>query len=236
MTAEGDEISARTRALLERLTRFCFPGGEDAARSIRGVELAEAGQMRMAPKAPWIPFVAQEAIDATRSSFRWEARLNPSKLTGATVCDQYDGSGGRTTLKIGILPLRRIIGPDADVGELQRYLASVVLCPSMLLNNPALKFDAIGSNTLTLRDGGNPKAEVDLDISADGQPLGCWASRPRIIGRQMVRGPWSAMGADFREWEGFRIPFQTEAKWHLPEGEFAYFRSEVKSIKKVDPR
>lgn len=192
--------------------------------------------MRMDPQARWIPFVAREAIDATRSSFRWEARLDPSSLTGATICDEYDSLRGRTTMKIGILPVRRITGPDADLAELQRYLASVVLCPSMLLNNPALRFDAVGPNTLTLADRGNPTAEVDLDVSKEGQPLGCWAFRPRIMGRRMVRQRWFAISADFQEWEGLRIPFQMEAKWHLPEGDFAYFRSAVKSIRKTEPQ
>lgn len=233
MATQADaEMTAATRSLIARLSEFCFPGGEDAARSVRGVELEEAGQMRMTPEARWIPFFARETIDASCSRFRWEARLNPLRMTGATVCDEYDCPRGRTTMKIGVLPVRRITGPEADVAELQRYLASAVLCPSMLLNNPALKFDAVGPNTLTLCDRGNPKAEVDLDVSKNGQPLGCWAFRPRILGKRLVWERWSAMGADFREWEGLRIPFQMEAKWRLPEGDFAYFQSEVKSIRK----
>jgi Family of unknown function (DUF6920) len=229
-------MSAATRSLLARLSRFCFPGGEDVARSISGVELQEAGEMRLAPEAHWVPFVARKVIESASSYFRWEARLDRSTRMAAKICDEYDGAHGRSTMKIGILPVRRITTPDADVGELQRYLASAVLCPSMILNNPALKFDAVGPNTLTLSDRQNPKAQVDIDISQDGQPLGCWAFRPRIAGRKMLWGRWFARGFDFHEWEVLRIPFQMEAKWHLPEGDFAYFRSSVKSIRRLKPQ
>jgi hypothetical protein len=45
--------------------------------------------------------------------------------------------------------------------------------------------------------------------------------------------PWSGGCAEFKEWEGLRVAAQLEASWHLPEGPFSYYRSEVVSFKVV---
>jgi hypothetical protein len=44
----------------------------------------------MSPEARWIPYTAEQVTDSTRSSFRWEARLDPGKITSPTVTDAYE--------------------------------------------------------------------------------------------------------------------------------------------------
>jgi hypothetical protein len=215
-----------------RLRSFLFPAGEDTARFIRAVRTAEKGEMRMSPEARWIPFTAEEFIDATRSNFRWQARLDPGKLTSPAVTDAYEEGHGRLVVKVaGVVPMQKISGPDADKGELQRYLASIVFCPSMLLNHSSLECAPIAPLTLRLRDRNDPTgATIDLDISEEGQPLACRASRPRQVGKQTVLTPWSGLCSEFCEWEGLRVARRLEVRWHLPEGEFTYFRGELTSL------
>ena len=64
-----------TQRLLASLKAFCFPGGEDAARLVRGVKITQRGEMCLAPGARWMPFTAEQRIDATQSSFCWKARF-----------------------------------------------------------------------------------------------------------------------------------------------------------------
>lgn len=221
-----------TQTLLARLCAFCFPCGEEPARLIRGVKTTEAGQMRMSPGARWIPFAAEQVVDSTRSCFRWEARLDPGKVTSVTVTDAYEEGHGRLTVKVGgVIPVRRMTGPDLDKGELQRYLASIVFCPPILLNHPTLEYDAVGPLTLRIRDRRDPtRASIDLDISDDGRPLICRADRPRMVGKQALMTPWSATGGEFQVWEGLRLPNRLEVTWHLPEGDFSYYRGEITSL------
>lgn len=161
------------RSLLTRLRAFCLPGGEDAACFIRAVRTTEKGQIRMSPEARWIPFTAEQVTDSTRSSFRWEARLDPGKITSPTVTDAYEDGHGRLTVKrAGIVPVKKIVGPETDRGELQRYLASIVLCPPILLNQETLEWNTLGPLTLRvhhLRDANS--ASIDINISAEGRPL-----------------------------------------------------------------
>jgi hypothetical protein len=229
----ADEVPSReTLTVLARLRAFCFPGGEDAARRIRAVRTAEKGEMRMSPEARWIPFTAEQFLDTTRSSFRWDARIDPSKIVSPVVTDAYEEGHGRLVVKLGgVLPVRKVAGPDADKGELQRYLSSIVFCPAILLNHRALDWAAVGRLTLRVRDREDATgATVDIDIGEDGCPLICRADRPRAVGKKTVLTPWSATCGEFREREGLRIPTRLEVSWHLPEGPFIYFRAEITSF------
>jgi len=225
---ESDEREHRA-SLLARLRQFCFPGGEEAARSVSGVRIAEQGEMRMSPEARWIPFTAEQTIEARRSSFRWVARLSSRRLTPVTVTDAYEDGHGYLVIKAaGLIPLKKVTGVDADRGELQRYLASIMFCPPALVNHPSLEWNAVGPLILRMRDRNDPTgATVDLEITPEGRPVTCRAERPRLVGKQSVLTPWWGSYLEFREWEGWQVASRLEVSWQLPEGPFTYFRSEL---------
>jgi len=221
--------------LLDTLRAFCLPGGEASARGVRVIRTAQRGEMRSAPTASWIPFVAEETFEATRSGFRWDARLRPGSLRMIMVTDGYEHEHGWATIKLGgVIPLASASGPDFDKGELQRYLASIVCCPPSLLNHPSLEWLEVGPRTLRVRDRLDPTgASVDLEIEPGGRPLGVHAERPRAVGKRSVPTPWSGEYHEPRQWDGLRVPTRVEAAWHLPDGPFTYFRSEVTSLEIV---
>jgi len=222
-------------ALLTRLRAFCFPHGEEPARAIRSVRTAETGQIRMSPEARWIPFQAEQILDATRSSFRWEARLDPGRITSVTVTDGYEEAQGALNIKLGgVIPVTKIASREVDQSELQRYLASIVLCPAILLNHLSLECKAAAPLTLQLLDREDKTgAAVELDISPEGCPLACRANRPRLIGKRSVMTPWFATSWAFREREGMRVPSQLKVSWQLPQGAFPYYVSEITSYQTI---
>jgi len=191
--------------------------------------------LRASPGARWIPFTAEQVIDTRASLFRWEARYQGGMSGWISVSETYEGGHGRLIVKLGgVIPAQKLAGPEVDRGELQRYLASIVLCPPIVLNHASLDYEAAGRCTLRVRDRADPTgAAVDLEISEDGQPLVCRAERPRTIGKRTVPTAWSATGRDFKDWEGLRVPSQVEAVWSLPEGPFTYYRGDVVSFKKA---
>jgi hypothetical protein len=229
------ELGGETHALLARLRAFCFPGGEDGTRSVSAIRTRERGEMRASPSARWIPFTAEQVIEARRSSFRWEARYQGGRMGLISVTDAYEEGHGRLVVKLGgVIPVQKVQGPEADRGELQRYLASIVLCPPMVLNHGSLDWTAVGPLSLRVRDRADPTgATVDVDISEEGRPLACRADRPRMVGKQTVLTPWSGSCAEFKEWEGLRAATQLDVSWRLPDGPFTYYRSEVVSFKVV---
>jgi len=230
--ALAENLAGEAGALLARLRAFCFPGGEDPARLVSAIRAKERGELRGSPTARWIPFTAEEVIETERSSFRWEAHYRGGSMGLIAVTDAYEEGHGRLVVKLGgVIPVQKVQGPEADKGELQRYLGSIPLCPPILLNHPSLEWTAVGPHTLRVRDRSDPTgATVDLEIREEGRPIACRAVRPRTVGKQSVLTPWSGSCSEFREWEGLRAASRIEATWEMPEGPFTYYRSEVVSL------
>jgi hypothetical protein len=221
------------QTLLASLKVFCFPGGQDAARQVRGVKITQRGEMCLNPGARWMPFTAEQQIDATQSSFCWEARFGGRWFRPLVVTDAYQQAHGRLAVKLGgLIPIKKFVGPDVDKGEIQRYLSEILMCPSILLNHPSLEFTAPGNHTLRVRDLKDPMgATVDFEIDAEGHPVACRAERPRLVGKDAIPTPWSGICTEFQDSEGLRVARRVEARWHLPEATFTYFRCEVTSFK-----
>lgn len=219
-----------TESLLARLREFCLPGGEDAARRIREVKITEKGEMRASRQARWLPFTAEQTIYSTESDFCWNAHLKVANLVPVTITDAYQQGHGVLLARVGPVTTKSIAGPDADLGELQRYLASLIFCPAMLLNHPSLVWTAAGILTLRVSDRQDPRgATVDIELSENGKPVACRADRPRLVGKQTILTPWMGIGSDFREHDGFRVPNRLEVSW-LIDGWFEYYRSEITSF------
>ena len=226
-----EELDGETRGLLARLRAFCFPGGEEAARRVRAIRTTQRGEIRLSQGARWTPFTADETVDATQSAFRWEARIG-GKIAPTLVTDAYEAGHGFLAVKLGgVVPLKKISGPEFDKGELQRYLSSIVFCPAMVLNNPFLEWTAVGPGTLRVQDRKDATgATVDLDIGEDGCPRACRADRPRMVGKETTTTPWSGLCEGYQEQEGLRIPHHLEVCWQLEDGPFSYFRGDITSF------
>ena len=151
-----------------------------------------------------------------------------SGLKAVNVTDAYEDGHGRVVVRKGPLQLKRLVGPDVDKGELQRYLAYLSYCPPILLNNPSLEFSVTGAGHLRLCDRMDPTgASVDIEIEENGRPAVSRAVRPMVVGKRIEWAPWSARGDDFEERDGLFIPKRLEASWDLTDGGFTYIRIEV---------
>lgn len=224
-------MAVLTDSATSRLAAYLLPGGDLAARGVRGIRTKQRGEIRSAPGARWMPFEAEEFIDATRSAFRWDASMGPNRLLSVHATDAYEHGHGSLVVRKGPIRMLNVAGPDADKGELQRYLSYVAICPAMLVNNRALEVTDAGRETVRVRD---TRAEidtsVDVDIAADGTPLVIRALRPMIVGTTAVLTPWFATGSHPSQHDGLRLWRSIEASWHPPAGAFTYIRIELTSV------
>ena len=119
-------------------------------------------------------------------------------------------------------------GPEAAEAQVLRYLAELPWVPHALLANRELVWREVDPTTVEVSASG---VTVRLGFDADGDIVAALAAeRPRIVGRHVVRTPWSGTFADYAVLGGVRIPTRAEVRWELPDGPFTYWRGTVTSL------
>ena len=217
-------MDKKAQEILTAINRYAFPTPVEGGH---GTWLRQSGEIRLGP-ARWVPFRAEQRLDAVKLEFRWVARARMSSLVRATVTDAFEDGHGRFEVRVLGLPIQRAAGPDFDVSELLRFLAELAWCP-LAFNHSALSWTAIDERTLhveLLRT--TVRAGLSLEVDELGRVRAVRAeSRPRRVGKTTLSTPWGGQFGSYREYGGIRIPGSAEVFWELPEGEFTYFRGEI---------
>ena len=219
--------------LLERVRRFALPEGEIEHR---GAWARQQGEMRFAPNRPWLRFQAEQTFAAKRIDFRWKARVRMVPLFHARVIDSFDGGVGALEARVlGVVPIAFARGPLTDKGEALRGLAELPWRPLTFAGGMGLTFEEVASDRLRGSfDDGTTQVTVDFEVNGEGAITGVRAaSRPRLVGKEVVHNAWSGTFGDYRTFEGLRVPTTAEVTWHLSEGPFTYWRGQVTDFKLI---
>jgi Family of unknown function (DUF6544) len=193
------------------------------------VWLRQCGKMRVRLRSSWLPFTAEQVIGIHQPGFAWLARMQVAPLASACVLDCYvDGEGLLDARLFGSLPLARAAGPQADKGELMRYLAELAWAPHAMLHNPQLSWRGIDATTVEVSaESQSGAARVRL-IFENGDITRVEADdRPRMVGRRIIPTRWQGRCCDYREVNGYRIPTRAVVNWLLADGPFEYWRARV---------
>jgi hypothetical protein len=193
----------------------------------RGTLLNQRGEMRLDPQGAWLPFTAEQTMEADATGFVWHARVRMAPMVTAVVEDAYEHRKGRLDAKIwGVFPVAHARGVDVDRGEAERYLAELPWCPLALLHNPGLNFEE--------RDDGGvrvwvhePNTYVDLRFDAEGDIVGA-RTTTRMRGDVCV--PWEGRFSRYRDFGGVRAPSAGEVWWETDHEPFVYWRGEVTEL------
>jgi hypothetical protein len=126
---DPDALGARLPAGAVRyLTHAIRPG----APIPRTAEIAFSGQLRMRPRGPWLPFRARETLMAA-SGWVFSARARLGFLP-VTTLDRYQAGHADSRIRLlGVLPIVRRCGPDADRAMRSRLVVESVWLPSAFL-------------------------------------------------------------------------------------------------------
>ena len=137
----------------------------------------------------------------------------------------------------GLVPVARLGGdPDHALAAYGRCIAEALLwTPAALLPGPGISWQAVDADTarVTVCHNGLSQA-VDITVAADGQPLQVqfmrWtnANAEHRYRRQAFGGYLS----DFREVQGYRLPFAVQAGNQFATSEwFAFYQAQIVSIR-----
>ena len=172
------------------------------------VWLRQWGEMRASLRGSWQPFTAEQVIGIHQPGFAWLARMQVAPLASARILDCYvDGEGLLEARLCGSLPLARAAGPQADKGELMRYLAELAWAPHAMLHNPQLSWREIDATTVEVSAESQAGAARVRLIFENGDIARVEADdRPRMLGRRIIPTRWQGRCCDYREVNGLSYP------------------------------
>jgi hypothetical protein len=189
----------------------------------------QRGEMRLSEDGAWLPFEAFEYLASDRPAFVWRASLPLVSKFSFEALDALDGRDGRLDARLlGVFPVARASGPKAVRGELIRYLAELVWCPTAILTNPALVWREIDARTVEVcAPGVDPVASVRWEFDRHGDPI---LMRSNTRPREGESASWRCYVDSWRWFDGVRMPTYGEVAWVFEDRDFTYWRGEVFSV------
>ncbi len=178
----------------------------------RVAEIEMQGSFGLGDKAqPRYQPMAARQILAAPEGFLWAMRTRG----GMPVSGSDTGRWTRFRV-LGLIPVARMGGtPDHARAAFGRYVAEAVFwTPAALLPGPGITWEAPGPDTARVKvTRGDLSQAVDVTLDAEGRPL-------RVIFQRWTNAnpdkvyrlqPFGGLLSDFREVEGFCLPFHVEA-------------------------
>jgi hypothetical protein len=193
-----------------------------------GVRFTQVGEMQPKP-GRWRAFRAKQEIAVDRVEFEWRAVFRMAPLVSLRVRDWYRAGTGGLDGRLWGIPVVRASGEEVNRGEAIRYLAELPWAPQAIVLNPALSWREIDASTVEVSTVvGRSRVAVSMRFNDQGDIVaGSTASRPRLVGKQVVDTPWSGVFGEYRTFGGVRLPTSAEVSWLLPDGPWTYFRGTV---------
>jgi hypothetical protein len=220
-------VPLAVRALAQRL-------GVDPNCGPHAVEMAQEGEMWLAPHTPAIHFSARETLRSDRLEFLWKARCGPFGCVAVT--DGFeDGKGALSASLFGMSLARAQDDSRIDEGEVLRYLAELPWNPDAILGNPALQWLALDERTLAVQvdlPHSRPRVMVHLDSMGLFESVSTEA-RGRMEAGKLVNRAWRGRFWGYRGFAGRLIPSRGEIGWVLDGEDFVYWRGQVRSWQTV---
>ncbi len=196
-------------------------------------EIDMTGQFSLGTKdnPAYQPMEARQIL-AVPDGFVWAMRTHGGIPISGT------DSGSWTRFRIfGVVPVARLGGdPDHTRSAFGRYVAEAVIwAPAALLPGPSVTWEALGADSarVTIRHHDLEQA-VDVTVDAKGRPVKVtfqrWSNaNPEKFYRLQ---PFGAYMSDFRDVEGYRLPFRVEAgNMFGTDDYFPFFLADVSEIR-----
>jgi hypothetical protein len=222
---------AHVTRLPEPVQRYLRYAGVVGKEPIRTIRLTQRGLMRLQPGQKWMPLVAQQYFTTNPPAFLWSCTMRPFPLAWISATDRFTGGHGSMVIKLlSFITVGNAQGPEMDQGELQRYLAEMILFPTAWLSD-AIKWQAIdGSSVQATFSEHGVTGSVVLHVNEHDQLTHVTADRYKEEHGHYLLAPWSAQCEEYQEVEGMRIPTRIAITWHLVSGAFTWFRCKIAEI------
>jgi hypothetical protein len=175
-------------------------------------EIDMTGQFSLGTKDDprYQPMEARQIL-AAPEGFVWAMRTRG----GMPVSGSDTGSWTRFRI-FGVIPVGRLGGdPDHTRSAFGRYAAEAVIwAPAALLPGPGISWEALGEDSArVVIQHGDLEQAVDVTVDEEGRPHEVTFQRWSNANPEQVHRlqPFGATMSDFRDVEGYHLPFRAEA-------------------------
>lgn len=180
----------------------------------------------------WRSFVGEEVL-TVQGDFVWRAQ---TKLFGLPVSgfDAFVGGVGLMRWKLfGLVPMLSASGPDLALSAAGRAAGECFWLPSRLLSPEVELLDLDPSTLLARIPACGQIVEVRFDLGPDDLPVAVSFDRIGIDKGRCFVGRFGGFLAEWREFNGVRLPTAVRAGWKFGSPDFEasgeFFRAEVLS-------
>jgi hypothetical protein len=223
---------AETHGLPEPVRRYFHQALRDGLPLISQTYLVQKGGFRTKPEVEgWAKLSARQAFSSAPRAFVWDAKIAMAPSVSVRVCDAYHNGTG--TMRAALFSMIRLadIGGSREInqGALMRYLAEAVWFPTALLPSQGVAWEAMDENRAraTITDAGNT-VSLEFSFNDDGEIVSVYSpGRYREVDGAYIPTAWEGRFADYTDINGYRVPIEAEAAWHLPEVVFPYWRAMI---------
>ncbi len=217
--------------LPDPVQRWLVASNTVGSEHVRTVRLKQSGRFRQSEDGQWMQYEAVEYFSVNPPEFLWRARFKTVGLPLIEVRDSYSDGKGKTEVKIAsLIPMGSESGPEADQGDLVRYLNEIMWFPSAALSD-YIQWEPIDSNsaeaTMTYRD---VTASAVFYFDEAGHLVNISADRFGKFGDNYSLERWSTPLSTYREFEGIVVPTEGVGVWNLETGDFPYIEPEVSDV------
>jgi hypothetical protein len=227
---EVDEVQLAT--LPTPVQRWLRRSGVVGKEPIQTVYLQQEGSMLLRPsQKSWIKTQAVQYITINKPAFIWSVKMDLMPLLPVSGRDMYYNGHGKMTIKLlSLVDIVNAAGAKIDKGALQRWLAEMCWYPSAALS-PYIKWENISETAAkaTLTDG-QTSGSVTFFFTTDGDLLRTEADRYMGAGKDATLEKWSVQCKAYGNFEGVRMPVESEVTWKLKEGDFTWYKLKITDL------
>lgn len=169
---------------------------------VQRVRFTQSGVFRIREEPPrWESFTAEQTVTTEPPGFVWKAKIRMGRVLSVRVVDAYqNGAGFLRARLLGIVPLAKAEGPEADEGELMRYLSEAVWYPSALEPDTRLRWHLVDDRAAVavFRDCDHEVA-LKFSFGGDGLVFRVDGDRFRTEKGGYRKRPWTAYCSNYAE-------------------------------------
>lgn len=216
---------------VQRYLRFVGVVGKPKTKCAR---VKQSGLMRTSPTQNWMPVEAVQYSTLIGSLSRiWYASIKVGPITLLKGYDRYDNGKGRMVIRLlSLFPVADASGDEMDVSALIIFINDMMMWPTAFLSDP-IRWEAIDASSARMQVSlYNRQFSAVCHFNDTGELVNfVTEDRYRSVGKEFLRTRWSTPFRNYRRVNGFNIPSEGEAIWHLPEGDFSYIQVKIEEVK-----